>query len=198
MGMKYLVVLIMIHCGCTAPAQHPRTVKDLKNDRFTRDSSYIYILPFKSRKKVFLIQGYESMFSHKGEKALDFKVKTGTPVCAARNGVVTAVRKDSDRRGLKPANLADGNYVFIRHEDGSEANYWHFKKEGVVVNPGDTVATGQLIGYSGNTGYSAFPHLHFEVQGRDRPGNYRQLATRFYTRDGVMYLRPYRFYRTRR
>ena len=105
-----------------ADAQRQYTVNDLKNGKFKDDSSHIYSLPFEHRKKVFLVQGYESMFSHKGEKALDFKVKTGTEVCAARGGVVTAVRKDSDRRGLKPANLSDGNYVFIRHDDDSEAN----------------------------------------------------------------------------
>ena len=141
------------------------------------------------------MQGYESIFSHRGEKALDFKVKKGTTICAARDGVVEATRKDSDKGGLKPENLSDGNYVSIRHEDGSIAMYWHFKKEGVLVNTGDTVKTGQPIGLSGNTGYSAFPHLHFEVQGYDESGNYKQLATRFYTQKGVIYLRPGRFYR---
>ncbi|MGQ0739716.1 MAG: M23 family metallopeptidase [Bacteroidota bacterium] len=177
--------------------QRQYTVSELKNGKFKADSSYIYTLPFERKKKVLLVQGYESMFSHKGEKALDFKVRTGTKVCAARGGVVIAVRKDSDRRGLKPENLSDGNYIFIRHDDGSEANYWHFKKDGVLVNEGDSVATGQLIGYSGNTGYSAFPHLHFEVRGYDAAtGKYSQLPTRFYTQHGVIYLRPGRFYRT--
>lgn len=177
-------------------SQQPYSVNDLKNGKFKEDSSYIYTLPFEHKKKVFLVQGYESMFSHKGEKALDFKVKTGTKVCAARGGVVTAVRKDSDRRGLKTENLSDGNYIFIQHDDGSEANYWHFKKDGVVVSVGDTVQAGQLIGYSGNTGYSAFPHLHFEVRGYTVAGKYEQLPTRFYTQRGIIYLRPGKFYRT--
>ena len=179
-------------------AQQPYSVNDLKNGKFKDDSSYIYTLPFEHRKKVFLIQGYESMFSHKGEKALDFKVKTGTRVCAARDGFVTGVRKDSDKRGLKPENLSDGNYITILHNDGSVAWYWHFQKEGVLVHVGDTVKTGQLIGLSGNTGYSAFPHLHFEVQGDDAAGNHSQLPTRFYTQQGIIYLRPGKFYRTLR
>src|SRR5258705_1530728 len=133
-------------------AQHQYTVSELKNGKFKDDSSYIYTLPFEQKKKVFLVQGYESMFSHKGEKALDFKVKTGTKVCAARDGIVTAVRKDSDKRGLKPENLSDGNYITIQHSDGSVAWYWHFQKDGVLVNEGDTVKTGQWIGLSGNTG----------------------------------------------
>jgi len=180
-----------------AVAQSDYSTSDLKNGKFKSDSSYVYTLPFEQGKKVFLIQGYESMFSHKGERALDFKVKTGTRVCAARGGVVTATRSDSDKRGLKPENLSDGNYIFIRHDDGTEANYWHFKLNGVLVKTGDTVVTGQLIGLSGNTGYSAFPHLHFEVRGKDpATGQLGQLATRFATRNGVFYLRPGKFYRS--
>ena len=173
------------------------STNDLKNGKLKDDSSYVYTLPFQVKKKVLLIQGYESMFSHKGEKALDFKVKNGTKVYAARNGIVTATREDSDKRGLKPENLSDGNYILIQHEDGSVANYWHFQKESVLVNVGDTVQTGQLIGLSGNTGYSAFPHLHFEVRGNDVTGNFVQLPTRFYTKDGIQYLRAGYFYKRR-
>lgn len=180
----------------TATAQEDYTVNELKNGKNKTDSSYVYTLPFEHRKRVFLIQGYESMFSHKGERALDFKVKKGTKICAARGGVVTAVREDSDVGGLKPENLSDGNYIFVRHDDGSVANYWHLQKDGAFVAEGDTVVTGQVIGLSGNTGYSAFPHLHFEVQGYDAQGRYRQLPTRFYTQRGIIYLRPGRFYRT--
>ncbi len=192
--MRFIFFLILLP-GFTS-AQQQYSPADLKNGKNKTDSSYIYTLPFEHKKKVFLIQGYESMFSHKGERALDFKVKNGTKVCAARGGVVTAARKDSDIGGLKPENLSDGNYIFIEHDDGSIANYWHFQKDGVLVNIGDTVTAGQVIGLSGNTGYSAFPHLHFEVQGPDASGNTTQLPTRFYTKEGIIYLRPGKFYRT--
>jgi murein DD-endopeptidase MepM/ murein hydrolase activator NlpD len=174
------------------------SINDLKNGKFKADSSFIYNLPFEDKKKVFLIQAYESkMFSHKDERALDFKVKNGTKICAAREGIVSSVREDSDKGGLKDENISDGNYVIIKHDDGSMAHYWHLQKDGVLVNIGDTVKAGQPIGLSGNTGYSAFPHLHFEVQGYDASGNYKQLATRFYTDKGVIYLRPGKFYKTR-
>ncbi len=173
------------------------SIRDLKDGKFKADNSYIYTLPFENKKRVFLIQAYESKMSHKGERALDFKIKKGTRICAARGGIVIAAREDSDEGGLKPENLSDGNYVSIRHSDGSVAHYWHLQKDGVMVNVGDTVQTGQWIGLSGNTGYSAFPHLHFEVQGYDMKGNYVQLFTRFYTQKGVIYLRPGKFYRTR-
>lgn len=192
--MKSLLFLILLS-PFVSSSQQEYSINDLKNGKNITDSSYIYTLPFEYKKKVFLIQGYESMFSHKGGRALDFKVKNGTNICAARGGVVTAIREDSDKRGLKPENLSDGNYILIAHEDASVANYWHFQKNGVLVNVGDTVMAGQLIGVSGNTGYSAFPHLHFEVQGKDANGNFVQLATSFYTKDGVMYLRPGKFYK---
>lgn len=192
--MRFIFFFILLPFFASAQQQY--SIADLKNGKNKTDSSYIYTLPFQHKKKVFLIQGYESMFSHKGERALDFKVKNGTKVCAARSGIVTAVRQDSDKGGLKPENLSDGNYIFIQHDDGSVANYWHFQKEGVLVNVGDTVTTGQIIGLSGNTGYSAFPHLHFEVQGYGSSGNFLQLPTRFYTQQGIIYLRPGKFYRT--
>jgi murein DD-endopeptidase MepM/ murein hydrolase activator NlpD len=194
--MKFILLILLLPFNTFSQNQY--STRDLKDGKFKDDSSYVYTLPFEHKKKVFLIQGYESMFSHKGEKALDFKVKKGTKICAARDGVVTGVRKDSDKGGLKPENISDGNYITIKHNDGSVAWYWHLQKDGVLVNEGDTVKTGQVIGLSGNTGYSAFPHLHFEVQGYDPSGNYVQLPTRFFTQKGIIYLRPGKFYRTLR
>jgi murein DD-endopeptidase MepM/ murein hydrolase activator NlpD len=193
--MKLIILFLLLSPAIFSQDQY--SIRDLKNGKFKEDSSYIYSLPFKNKKRVFLIQAYESKFSHKGERALDFKVKKGTKICAARDGVVISAREDSDKGGLKDENLSDGNYISIKHIDGSVAHYWHLQKEGVMVNIGDTVSAGQWIGLSGNTGYSAFPHLHFEVQGYDATGQYKQLATRFYTNEGVIYLRPGKFYKTR-
>ena len=193
--MHFFLILLLL--PLMAVSQEDYSIRDLKNGKFTEDKSYIYTLPFEDKQRVFLIQAYESNFSHKNERALDFKIRKGTKICAARDGVVIAAREDSDEGGLKPENLSDGNYISIQHNDGSVAHYWHLQKEGVVVNPGDTVRVGQWIDLSGNTGYSAFPHLHFEVQGYDASGKYVQLPTRFYTQKGVIYLRPGKFYRTR-
>jgi murein DD-endopeptidase MepM/ murein hydrolase activator NlpD len=109
---------------------------------------------------------------------------------------VIALRRDADKGGLNQEYLSEANFVTIQHDDGSMAHYWHLQKNGVVVNLGDTVKTGQVIGYSGNTGYSAFPHLHFEVQGYNAEGKFGQIPTRFNTNKGVIYLRPGKFYRT--
>lgn len=142
-----------------------------------------------------MIQAYDSKMSHKGEIALDFKIKKKTKVCAARDGVVISAREDSEDGGLKPENMSDGNYISIQHYDGSVAHYWHLIKDGVLINVGDTITKGQVIGLSGNTGYSAFPHLHFEVVGYNGSGKYGQLPTRFNTNKGTVYLKPGNFYR---
>ena len=193
--MKYFLFLFSFLNVHYCIAQQEHSIHDLKGGKFIDDSSYIYSLPFENNKKVFLIQAYDSKMSHKGELALDFKVKKKTRVCAAREGVVTGARADSDEGGLKPENMSDGNYISIKHYDGSVAHYWHLVKNGALVNVGDTVVKGQVIGLSGNTGYSAFPHLHFEVIGYDGTGAYKQLPTRFSTNKGIIYLRPGKFYK---
>ncbi len=170
-----------------------KTIRDLKGGRMDEDTSYVYWLPYEHHKSYLLIQGWQSSFSHNGELSLDFKMKPGTAVCAARDGVVIAAREDSDRGGAKSEYMSDGNHVVILHSDGTHAAYWHLQKDGVLVNVGDTVKKGQRIGLSGNTGYSAFPHLHFEVYSTE--SGYKTIPTRFYTKKGIRYLRPGNFYR---
>jgi murein DD-endopeptidase MepM/ murein hydrolase activator NlpD len=175
-----------------------KEVADLKNPRSAvalKDTSPIYQLPFVKGTKHFLIQGALSNLSHKGEIALDFKIKKGTTICAARNGVVVAAYGNSKLGGYNMKYIGDGNHVIIEHNDGSRALYWHLQYNGALVKMGDTVVAGQAIGKSGNTGYSAFPHLHFEVNGITPNGTYGQIFARFYTKKGIRYLRPFRFYR---
>ena len=168
-----------------------REIYDLKGGRVKPDFSYIYSLPFAKGGKFLLIQAYNSSMSHKNEISLDFKMKKGSKVSAARGGVVTSVKEDSDEGGLKDEFLPKGNHIIILHNDGSEAMYWHLQKGGVLVNTGDTVLQGALIGYSGNTGFTAFPHLHFQVYDKDG----KNITTRFYTKKGIIYLRPGKWYK---
>lgn len=190
--MRLLLPVLLL--AVSSFAQTRSEIRDLKAGKVETDTSFIYTLPWQKGEKHFLAQAYLSSLSHKGEIALDFKMKKGTKICAARSGVVVSLREDSDRGGLKPEYLSDGNYIVIRHEDGSHANYWHLQQNGVLVNEGDTVQQGQVIGLSGNTGYSAFPHLHFEVTGGYGVGR-GQVPTRFRTNKGVRYLRPFKWYR---
>lgn len=189
---KFISILLFLLCTMSVSAQLPsRQVRDLKTGRMPDDTSYIYWLPYQVGKKFLFVQGANSGFSHKGELAYDFKMKKGSKVCAARNGIVTGARGDSDKGGLKDEYMDDGNYVIIEHADGSTANYWHLDYHGVSVKVGDTVQKGQLIGLSGNTGYTAFPHLHFQVF--DKWG--KEILVRFHTRTGYRYLRPGKWYK---
>ena len=190
--MKFILLSALIILFFCASAQlTDKEIYNLKGGKVKPDTSFIYWLPFTNGSKFLLIQAYNSKMSHRGELSLDFKMKKGAKICAARGGVVTATKADSDVGGLKDEFLNEGNHIIIKHDDGSEAMYWHLKKEGVVVNIGDTVIQGQHIGYSGNTGYTAFPHLHFQVY--DAAG--KNIATRFNTKKGVIYLRPGKWYK---
>jgi len=107
----------------------------------------------------------------------------GTPVYAAADGVVVALREtENDRCDITYAEqLRYGNYVFIEHQVGNtkyRTEYWHLKQNGVVVNVSDRVNVGTLIAYVSNSGltrgsdcqirkdlpYGANYHLHFEVK----------------------------------
>jgi murein DD-endopeptidase MepM/ murein hydrolase activator NlpD len=97
------------------------------------------------------------------EYAYDFEMPVGTPVRAAREGVVMLVEgaylEGNRTRGHE-------NYVVVRHDDDTLASYAHLTTDGVLVAVGRRVARGQVLGLSGGTGTS-LPHLHFHVQ---RPG----------------------------
>jgi murein DD-endopeptidase MepM/ murein hydrolase activator NlpD len=188
--MKLVIAFFLLTTNAAFAQLDNASIRDLKSGRVTRDSSFVYTLPYEPGKSYLLIQAYNSKLSHQNELALDFKMKPGTKICAARGGIVESTRKDSDIGGLKDEYFSEANHIVIVHSDGSRAYYWHLQKDGVFVNDGDTVMQGQLIGRSGNTGYSAFPHLHFEVA-----GNSGQIPTRFYTRKGIRYLRPGEWYK---
>jgi murein DD-endopeptidase MepM/ murein hydrolase activator NlpD len=151
----------------------------------------VYWLPYQKGKSFFLVQAANSNMSHKDELSLDFKMKKGSTICASREGTVIDARGDSDKGGLKEENLGDGNYIIILHSDSSISKYWHLEKDGVYVQVGDYVKKGQVIGVSGNTGYTAFPHLHFQVNDK----NGRQILTRFHSKNGDIYLRPGNWYK---
>lgn len=181
--------------GCVATNTPQRKyVKDLQKGRIKDDSSFVYALPYKTGTSHFIVQGYYSAYSHKNRAAIDFKMKRGTPILAARSGLVVRMKEDGEKGGLNKKYRQDGNLIVIQHEDGTRAGYWHLQKNGVLVNLGDTVQQGQVIGLSGKTGYAALPHLHFLVW-TSKKGQWQQVPTRFNTANGGQYLRPFRSYK---
>jgi len=113
-------------------------------------------------------QGYGGSYSHNDAQnryAVDFAADIGTQVLAARAGTVMQVEADFDRSGLNAEKYAGrANFVRIVHDDGTMALYAHLDLDGVLVRIGQRVRKGQVIGLSGNTGYTSGPHLHFAVQ----------------------------------
>lgn len=138
------------------------------------DDSYCYNLPYAAGKTFRVSQGYDGKYSHKGSNryAVDWEMPEGTPVHAARGGLVVKVKDDSDRGGGDISFDPFNNYVLIRHSDGTLGQYCHLQKGGVVVREGDVITEGDIIAHSGTTGYSTGPHLHFTVykmkNGRER------------------------------
>lgn len=195
-GLKFTVILCMVItvAGCSVSNNPQRSqFRQLQKGIVKEDTSFIYALPFQKDQKHLVVQGYFSRFSHKERAALDFKMKKGTPVYAARGGVVVRVKEDGNKGGWNKKYRQYGNVIVIQHEDGSRAGYWHLRYNGALVNAGDTVKQGQQIGLSGKTGYTLFPHLHFIVW-RFNNNQWLQVATRFKTSGGIRYLRPLRRY----
>jgi len=126
---------------------------------------YVYSLPYAPGTTHRITQGYNGKYSHQGSNkyAIDWQMPQGTPVYAARGGLVVKVKDDSDLGGGDIKFDPFNNYVLIRHEDGTLGHYCHLKKGGVKVHPGQIVKTGDMIALSGSTGFSSGPHLHFCV-----------------------------------
>lgn len=113
------------------------------------------------------LQKPHGTFSHfagsQDEEAYDWAMDEGTEVLAAKDGVVIGVRSDRSEGGVDDSLKNESNYVMLRHADGLFSEYNHLQLDGVKVKLGDRVKAGQLLGLSGNTGYTSRPHLHFSV-----------------------------------
>lgn len=83
---------------------------------------------------------------------VDIVVGDGTPVIAMADGIITK----------KSSSKCFGNFFFIQHEDGYESLYAHCSE--ILVEPGNSVAGGQLVAKSGHSGLVTGPHLHFGIK----------------------------------
>lgn len=153
--------------GAPAPAVQLQAVP---GDPRARAQDWLYRLPFALRGDggVRVDQPPGGRFSHDDDEnrdAIDFALPEGTPVLAARAGRVMQVQDRFRGNGLDPLRDRErANFIRVLHDDGSMAVYAHLRADGVLVRHGQQVEAGQRIGLSGNTGYSAAPHLHFVVQ----------------------------------
>lgn len=153
----------------TKPSRFKVYVSTMFGDAYAeQDARAKYRLPFADgiTSRVTQSFGDAGNTTHKVLKSLhavDFSMPAGTPVVAARAGVVIAIKNDSTEGGDDIKFISKGNYLLIQHEDGTIAKYLHLSKGNLPVYLGTRVAAGQKIGISGNTGFSSEPHLHFEI-----------------------------------
>ena len=95
------------------------------------------------------VLGYSRM--HKG---VDFAVPVGTPVMAAGSGTV---KFEGKARGY-------GNFLILKHGNGYSTAYGHLSRFARGLHDGSRVHQGQIVAYSGNTGLTTGPHLHYEIR----------------------------------
>jgi murein DD-endopeptidase MepM/ murein hydrolase activator NlpD len=127
-----------------------------------------YQSPFSSDRPLRIAQAFGGQASHTDVQnyyAVDIAMPEGTPVLAARDGVVMTVDNDFYGAGLDMARYGDrANNIRVVHSDGTMAVYAHLELEGARVHVGQHVRAGQVLALSGDTGYTSGPHLHFCVQ----------------------------------
>ncbi|MDD2935086.1 MAG: peptidoglycan DD-metalloendopeptidase family protein [Candidatus Pacebacteria bacterium] len=116
----------------------------------TSSTSGYYIRP---------VTGIKTQGIH-GYNAIDIGTPVGTSVVASASGKVIISRDYGWNGGY-------GSYIVIQHDNGTQTLYAHMSQN--IVSVGQIVVRGQIIGYSGNTGKSTGPHLHFEIRGAKNP-----------------------------
>ena len=97
------------------------------------------------------------LYANGTHNGIDLRASVGTPVKAMADGIVVGVG-DTD---LTCANASFGKFVFIKYDNGLASTFGHFSL--IKAYEGQRVSRGDIVGYSGNTGYSTGPHLHISV-----------------------------------
>lgn len=144
------------------PAQPPQNDACLTRAEFPDPAASNYRLPFRDRRSYRVGQTYcTSGNTHENQLAYDLMLPLGTPVLAARAGVVREIRQDVADE-VSDEDLGVHNHVYIEHDDGSTAFYAHLRQNSVLVTVDQSVAAGEQIASSGASG-SDVPLLHFGV-----------------------------------
>lgn len=112
--------------------------------------------------------------TYDGHSGTDFLIRSfntmdsGVVVYSVYDGVIYKVRDGLFDRSKRWTSGDYGNYISIMHEGGYITYYAHLKKNSILVKQGDTVKSGQAIAMVGSSGYSVYPHLHFEIKANNK------------------------------
>ncbi len=101
--------------------------------------------------------GAEKLYKSGSHNGVDFRASIGTKVKNVLDGMVVGTGNTDTSRGC----YSFGKWVLVQHNNGLSTIYAHLSV--ISVDKGETLSTGDLIGFSGNTGYSTGPHLHISV-----------------------------------
>lgn len=176
---RALPLVLLVLLAAAAPAR-------------TGDSP-ILELPFSEGASYECTQGVGGARSHSEPSsyhAYDFSMPEGTPVLAAAAGRVVAFAEHFTVGGPDKALENQGNHVILDHGRGYYTRYEHLAPNGVHVQTGELVEAGQVIGLSGNTGYTSGPHLHFhlhDVLGHTLPSRFAEVGGDGVPKEGRSY-----------
>lgn len=124
-----------------------------------------YLYPIEITPKVRITYDESPAHIDRLKNSVDFICNKGTKVRASADGIVVDLKSDSNIGGPGKSFETLGNFIEIKHNNEEYSEYEHLRKDGVLVAIGDNVTKGQIIGYTGATGWLAHlgPHLHFMV-----------------------------------
>lgn len=169
-SLMFFVACLISACGGGGgsgggAAATPPPVSFCSTQSFTDPASSPYILPWNTGAAYTMFQGNcSTLGGHKETFAYDFDMGMGDPIFASRAGRVILVNDQySDDDHIE----GHENNVFVEHADNTVVRYTHLMQGSAVVDVGQQVVQGDLLGLAGNSGNSSGPHLHFQAF-RDR------------------------------
>ena len=159
------VELVDEHCGACLESTRRGT---LGSSSYLKDAMTFDVYPVDPATAYVtsLFAAQEAGLRVSPHRGMDFGVPVGTPVRAVWPGIVGSAFQD---KGFP--SKGGGNVIFLEHPNGLRTAYLHLDR--FAKSKGATVAAGDIIGYSGNTGGSTGPHLHFEVRRKMSPSDER-------------------------
>ena len=144
------------------------------------ESFWLYAKPFP--KEIEVIESTDSP-AHFGPycHAIDYLMPDGSQILAPKTGVVVYKQDDSNKGGPSREFEHDLNYITIAHGNNEYSQLCHIRYKGTLVKVGQRVEEGQLVAYTGSTGWCYEPHLHFMVFKLDRSSElgFKSLKIRF-------------------